>query len=112
GGGNMSQTKFQSLVTPVQNNGSIYNVIYTYNKGSWIVQPYLQYTDVPTNQKIGVVKGASTTGGAILVNHTFKHGFSLPVRREYIVSSGRAKVPDVVNPMYGSGSKGTSLTVT
>ena len=111
-GGNMSQTKFQSLVTPVQNNGSIYNVIYTYNKGSWIVQPYFQYTDVPTNAKIGVAKGASTTGGAILVNHTFKHGFSLPVRWEYIASSGSAKDPDVVNLMFGPGSKGTSITVT
>src|SRR5258708_749630 len=111
-GGNMSQTKFQSLVTPVQNNGTIYNVIYTYNKGSWIVQPYFQYTDVPTKAKIRVVKGASTTGGAILVNHTFKHGFSLPVRWEYIASSGSAKDPDVVNLMFGPGSKGTSITVT
>ena len=84
GGGNLGQTAFQSLATPVQNNGSIYNVIYTYNKGSWIVQPYFQYTSVPTNQKIGIVKGASTTGGAILVSHAFKHGFSLPVRWEYI----------------------------
>ncbi len=111
-GGNMSQTKFQSLATPVQNNGSIYNVIYTYNKGAWIVQPYFQYTNVPTNQKIGVLKGASTTGGAILVNHTFKHGFSLPVRWEYISSSGSAKDPDVVNLMFGPGSAGTSITVT
>src|SRR6266446_10074050 len=108
----MSQTKFQSLVTPVQNNGSIYNVIYTYSKGSWIVQPYFQYTNVPTNAKIGVVKGASTTGGAILVNHTFKHGFSLPVRWEYISSSGNANDPDVVNLMFGPGSKGTSITGT
>ena len=46
------------------------------------MQPYFQYTNVPTNAKIGIAKGASTTGGAILVNHTFKHGFSLPVRWE------------------------------
>jgi hypothetical protein len=77
-GGNYSQTAYQTAATPVQNNGSIYNVIYTYRKGSWLVQPYFQYTSVPTNTKIGIVKGASTTGGAILVNHTFKHGFSLP----------------------------------
>src|SRR5579864_8743207 len=57
-GGNLGQTAFQSLATPVQNNGSIYNVIYTYNKGAWIVQPYWQYTDVPTNAKIGIAKGA------------------------------------------------------
>jgi hypothetical protein len=111
-GGNLGQTAFQSLATPVQNNGSIYNIIYTYNKGSWIIQPYWQLTDVPANAKIGILKGNKTQGGAILVNHTFKHGFSLPVRWEYIASTGSAKDPDVVNLMYGPGSKGTSITVT
>ena len=111
GMGNLGQTAFQTYATPVQNNGSIYNVIYTYNKGAWIVQPYFQYTNVPTNRKIGIAKGASTTGAAILVNHTFKHGFSLPVRWEYIASSGKRTDPDVVNLMYGPGSKGTSITV-
>lgn len=108
-GGNLGQTHYQTLATPVQNNGSIYNVIYTYSKGSWIVQPYFQYTSVPTNASIGIAEGASTTGGAILVNHTFKHGFSLPVRWEYISSSGSAAA---VNLMYGPGSAGTSITVT
>ncbi len=110
-GGNLSQTAYSSYVTPVQNNGSIYNVIYTYSKGSWILQPYFQYTNVPTNAKIGITKGASTTGGAILVNHTFKHGFSLPVRWEYISSSGSVN-DGAVNLMYGPGSAGTSITVT
>lgn len=107
--GNLGQTHYQTLATPVQNNGGIYNVIYTYSKGSWIVQPYFQYTSVPTNASIGIAEGASTTGGAILVNHTFKHGFSLPVRWEYISSSGSAAA---VNLMYGPGSAGTSITVT
>jgi hypothetical protein len=110
-GGNYGQTAYQTAATPVQNNSSIYNVIYTYNKGPWIVQPYFQYTNVPTNPKIGVLKGASTTGGAILVNHTFKHGFSLPMRWEYISSSGRAS-EQAVNLMFGPGSSGTSVTVT
>jgi hypothetical protein len=89
-GGNYGQTGYQTVATPVQNNSSIYNVIYTYTKGSWIVQPYFQYTDVPTNQKIGIVKGASTRGGALLVSRTFKHGFSLAGRGEYITSTGNA----------------------
>jgi hypothetical protein len=110
-GGNAGQTAFQTYATPVQNNGSIYNVIYTYNKGSWIVQPYWQYTSVPTNAKIGIVKGASTNGAAILVSRAFKHGFSLPVRFEYIASSGSA-AQQAVNLMYGPGSSGTSFTVT
>ena len=111
GMGNLSQTKFQTFATPVQNNGSMYAVVYTYTKGPWIIQPYYQYSSVPTNAKIGVVKGASTNGGAILLSHAFKHGFSLPVRWEYIASSGTA-AENAVNLLYGPGSNGTSFTVT
>jgi len=110
-GGNLGQTGFQTYATPVQNNSSIYNVIYTYTKGSWIIQPYFQYNNVPTNAKIGIVKGASTTGGAILLSYAFKHGFSFPVRWEYLTSSGSA-AEDAVNLLYGPGSSGTSITVT
>jgi len=110
--GNLGQTAFQTLATPVQNNSSLYAVIYTYSKGGWIIQPYYQYSSVPTNRKIGILKGNTTQAGAILVSHTFKHGFSLPVRWEYIASTGSANDPDVVNLMYGPGSKGTSITVT
>lgn len=110
-GGNAGQTGYQTTATPVQNNGSIYNVIYTYTKGAWIVQPYFQYTSVPTNPSIGVVKGASTTGEAILVSRVFKHGFSLPARFEYITSSGSA-IDNSVNLMYGPGSSAFSGTLT
>ena len=111
GGGNLGQTNYQTYATPVQDNGSIYNVIYTYTKGPWILQPYFQYSDVPTNLSIGVVKGASTAGGALLASYAFKHGFSLAGRWEYIGSSGSA-AEQAVNLMYGPGSKGTSVTVT
>ncbi len=111
GMGNFGQTKFQTLATPIQNNSSMYYLAYTYSKGAWIVQPYWQYSNVPTNPKIGVVKGASTNGGAILLSRAFKHGFSLPVRWEYITSSGNA-AENAVNLMYGPGSAGTSITVT
>jgi hypothetical protein len=111
GMGNLGQTKFQTLATPVQNNGSMYTLTYTYTKGPWIIQPYYQYSDVPTNASIGVVKGASTNGGAILASYAFKHGFSLPVRFEYITSSGSV-ADNAVNLLYGPGSKGTSFTVT
>jgi hypothetical protein len=111
GGGNLGQTGYQTLATPVQNNGSIYNVIYTYTKGPWIVQPYFQYSDVPTNQSVGVVKGASTRGGAILVSHAFQHGVSLAGRWEYIASTGNA-AQQAVNLIFGPGSSATSVTVT
>jgi hypothetical protein len=110
-GGNLGQTAFSSFSTPVQNNGSIYNVIYTFTKGSWIIQPYFQYTDVPTNVKIGIPDGASTKGGAILLSYAFKHGFSLPLRFEYITSSG-SLAKDSLNLLYGPGSDGTSFTAT
>jgi len=111
GGGNFGTTAFQKLATPVQNSGSIYNVIYTYTKGSWIIQPYYQFNTVPTNAKIGIDKGNSASGGAILLSYAMKHGFSLPVRFEYLASTG-SNANGAVNLMYGAGSTGTSITVT
>lgn len=111
GMGNLGRTVFQTLATPVQNNSSMYALIYTYTKGNWIVQPYHQYSDLPTDQKIGVMRGASTQGGAILVNRTFKHGFSLAGRGEYIASTGSAGKQSV-NLLFGPGSAGWSITLT
>jgi hypothetical protein len=110
-GGNYSQTAFQTLATPVQNNSRIFDIIYTYNKNGWIVQPYFQYTSVPDNAGIGIPEGASTTGGAVLASRTFKHGFSLAGRWEYISSSGSV-AEGSVNLLFGPGSSGTSFTVT
>lgn len=110
-GGNLGHTAFQNLATPVQNNGSIYNIIYTYTKGAWIIQPYYQYTSVPTDLKIGIAKGASTNGGAVLISHSFKHGFSLAGRGEYVTSTGSV-ASNAVNLLYGPGSGGWSATVT
>ena len=111
GMGNLGQTAFRTLATPVQNDGSMYAVIYTYTKGNWFVQPYYQYTDVPTNLNIGVVKGASTEGGALLLNYNFKHGFSLAGRGEYITSTGNA-AEQAVNLIFGPGSGGWAFTLT
>jgi len=111
GMGNLGQTAFQTLATPVQNNGYMHVVIYTYTKGAWIVQPYFQYGKVPTNTSIGIVKGSSATGGALSVSRAFKSGFALPGRFEYIATSGALDGPDV-NLLYGPGSSATSFTVT
>lgn len=111
GMGYLGQTAWQSLSTPVQNNSQVYNVIYTYTKGPWIVQPYLQISNVPTNPAVGVVHGASTVGGAILASRTFKKGFSMTGRWEYIGSNGHS-ANDTVNLMYGPGSAAWSITVT
>ncbi|HLH08722.1 MAG TPA: outer membrane beta-barrel protein [Terriglobales bacterium] len=111
GMGNLGKTAFQTLATPVQNNGTMYAVIYTYTKGNWIVQPYFQYSDVPTHPAIGIVRGASTSGGAVLVNRTLKHGLSLSGRGEYVSSTGTAATR-AVNLLYGPGSDAWSLTLT
>ena len=111
GAGNLGQTAYQTPATPVQNNSSIYNVIYTYTKGAWIIQPYYQYNNVPTNPSVGVGEGASTNGGALLISRAFKHGFTLPARVEYITSSG-SNSEESVNLLFGPGSAGTSLTAT
>jgi len=110
-GGNLKPTPYLSAATPVQNDGSIYNVIYAYTKGAWIIQPYFQYTDVPTNLKIGIANGATTQGEALLLSRAFKHGFSLAGRGEYISSTGNA-AQNSVNLMFGPGSSGTSVTAT
>jgi hypothetical protein len=112
GMGNAGAYAKNTLVTPVTlNNSDIYNVIYTYTKGSWVVQPYFQYTDVPTNAKIGIAQGASTKGGALLATYNFKHGFSLAPRVEYIKSTGSVS-NGAVNLMYGPGSGAFAFTVT
>ena len=77
GMGYLGQTAWQNLATPVQNNSTMYVAEYTYTKGKWIVQPYLQYSNVPTNPPIGVVHGASTWGGAILASRTLSVGSHL-----------------------------------
>jgi hypothetical protein len=87
-------------------------VIYTYTKGPWIVSPYFQYGKLPTNAKVGVTKGTSATGGAINVSYAFKSGFSIPVRVEYLTSSGSATDGSVNMLGFGAGSSGTTFTAT
>jgi hypothetical protein len=111
GGGNLGQTAFTTAATPVQNNGQIYNVIYTYSHKAWVVNPYFQYTNVPTDKRIGIAHGAATRGGAMLVTYNLKHHFSLAGRAEYISSTGDA-AESAVNLVYGPGSAAWSITVT
>ena len=110
-GGNFGQTVFRTLATPMQNNSTIYDVIYTYSRGNWIVQPYWQYTSVPTNEKIEIINGTATNGGALLVNYNFKRSISLAARAEYVSSTGSAAT-QTVNVLYGPGSNAWSATVT
>jgi len=112
GMGNAGAYAKNTLATPLTlNNSQIYNLIYTYSKGAWVIQPYFQYTDVATNPNIGIVQGASTKGGALLATYNFKRGFSLAVRPEYIKSSGDL-ASGSVNLLYGPGSGAFGFTIT
>ena len=116
GMGNLGQTAYAGqpthLATPVQNNGYMHAVIYTYTKGPWIISPYFQYGKLPTNTKVGVAKGTSATGGALNVSYAFKSGFSLPARVEYLTSSGSAADGSVNLLGFGAGSSGVTFTAT
>jgi Putative beta-barrel porin-2, OmpL-like. bbp2 len=111
--GNAGSYAKNTAATPLLlNNSTVYNLIYTYTHGSWVVTPYYQYTDTKTNAAIGILQGAHTNGGALLVNYNLKHGVSLAVRPEYVKSSGTAADPNEINLFYGPGSGAFSFTVT
>jgi len=112
GMGNLDETAFQTLATPVQNNSVMHTVIYTYTKGTWIASAYYQYSNVPTDLAVGVVKGATTNGFAAYLSKSFKKGFALPGRFEYITQSGSIGGSDVNLLGFGPGSSAISYTVT
>jgi len=122
GGANTDRTEVSSSATPVlQNNQQIYNVIYTHTQGAWTLQPYVQYTHVPAMPAVGVNGAASTYGAALLLTYDFGNGatpamlrvpgFKLPMRLEYIGSTGSAAT-GAPSLLYGPGSEAWSLTLT
>jgi len=112
GMGNLSRTRFETAATPIQNNGYMHAVIYTYSKGPWIISPYFQYGDLPTDAHVFVPKATSATGGAFNISYAFKSGFSIPLRVEYLTSSGSPTDGSVNLLGYGAGSAGTTFTAT
>ncbi|HEV2363947.1 MAG TPA: outer membrane beta-barrel protein [Caulobacteraceae bacterium] len=107
GSGNASSSSRSSFATPLnQNNGKIFNLIYTHTKGPWTIQPYLQYGDSPNDPKTGAVAGKAW-GGAILTKYSVTPTISIAARAEYMDSSGAGNLLG-----YGVGSKAWSLTLT
>lgn len=112
GGGNLGRTAKSTFTTPVlQNNGAIYNLIYTHASGPWVLNPYLQYANVPSDPTVGITKGASTFGVALLARYAFDDAWKLAGRVEYITASGSAAAGSP-NLLYGPGSDAWSLTLT
>jgi len=122
-GGNLSHTAkvttttpfFQTTAVPLfQNNETLFSLAYTYSSAPWTITPYFQFTHVPQASSIGAFSSASTIGGAILANYSlgddsFLPGVSLPVRFEYLGSTGTA-AEGAPNLLYGPGSKAWSIT--
>ncbi len=94
-----------------QNNGDIFNAIYTYNAAPWTITPYFQYTNVPGNAFLGAPKGASTYGGAFLANLSLSDNWNVAGRWEYIASTGTVAKGNA-NLLYGPGSEAFSFTLT
>ncbi|MGH8012237.1 MAG: outer membrane beta-barrel protein [Candidatus Binataceae bacterium] len=112
GGGNLGFSKFSNFATPLpQNNGQIYNLIYTFNSAPWMLQPYFQWTVVPHNSELGVFKTTSTLGGAILASYQISEHVFLAARAEFIGSTGSPN-DGAANLLYGPGSRAWSLTLT
>jgi hypothetical protein len=116
-GGNYAHTTKATLATPLfQNNSTLFTLVYTYNSAPWTITPYFQYTHVPAASSIGAFTAAATYGGAILANYSFPEesflpGFSIPIRFEYISTTGNA-ANGAPNLLYGPGSNAWSITLT
>jgi hypothetical protein len=108
GSGNFDKTSRSSFVTPIaQNNGTIWNLMWTHTDGAWVINPYLQYSTTPKDIAFGLPGSASTWGGAVLAKYSFNSLFNLAGRVEYTSSSGSA-----VSLLYGPDSKAWSFTLT
>jgi hypothetical protein len=114
GAGNFGHTDYATSATPyLQNNGSIFNLIYTHTDGPWVISPYVQYSSVDADARLGITHGASTTGVAVLASYGFNDFLKLAGRLEYIDSTGKGTTPaDSVNLLYGPGSSAFSFTIT
>jgi len=104
-----------AVTSPVYNNSQQYVVGYTYNSAPLLISPYAQATYVPKYKAIGVDKATATYGAALLAAYSFPEGklagVSLPVRLEYITSTGSA-TDGSTSLIYGAGSGAYSFTVT
>jgi hypothetical protein len=111
-GGNTGHTGYSTFATPLaQNNGDIFNLIYTWTSGPWTVSPYVQYANVSADAALGFAHDASTTGGAVLVSYALNDDWKIAGRAEYISSSGSVAA-GTPNLLYGPGSDAWSFTVT
>ncbi len=107
GAGDAGKSATSTFITPLlQNNQQIYDLMYTHTEGPWMVQPYLQYSHVPTDPTIGIDSSSETQSAAVLVNYNINPNWNLAGRVEYIGTSGG------LNLLEGPGSRAWSVTIT
>lgn len=112
-GGNLGRNPTTlSFATPVLNDGSVYNLIFTHTSGPWTITPYLQYVTASRDPLHGALKGASSPGAALLVNYAFDEHWKLAGRAEYVSSTGSAADASANMLIAGPGSKAWSFTLT
>ncbi len=109
GGSTKKSYKSSFATNPIYNNSSIYNIIYTYTSGPVMIQPYFQYTHIPSLPLLGTGT-ADTYSGALLARYNFTPNFSIPVRFEYIDTKG--KQANSPNLLYGVGSNAFTFSIT
>jgi hypothetical protein len=104
--GNATTPKVNNFVTPAQqNDGQIYNLIFSHSQGPWTISPYAQFSH--SDYIPGVSLEGNTFGGAVLAKYSFTPLFNLGGRVEYVGSSGKANLLG-----YGVNSDALSVTLT
>jgi Putative beta-barrel porin-2, OmpL-like. bbp2 len=103
--------KSSSATSLYLNNSEIYNLMYTHSGENYAITPYLQYSKVDADERLGLGRSGSTFGAAVLGRYSFNENWSLGGRAEYIKSSGSEEA-GAPNLLYGNNSKAWSLTVT
>jgi hypothetical protein len=113
GGGNLGHTDYGAPLTGpafanatplLQNNSSIFNLIWAHTSGPWTITPYFQYQHVPS---VLGLPSTDTIGGAVLANYAFNSNWSLGGRVEYISADNHSFLE-----LYGPGSNAWSVTIT
>lgn len=110
--GNIGRTGYSTFATPVlQNNTSVYDLIYIRSSGPWKLQPYFQYTRLAQQTAIGADRTTTTVGAAFLASRTLGQHWALAARGEIIQNSGKVGGASL-NLIYGPGSDAGSVTLT
>jgi hypothetical protein len=111
-GGSVNTETVNTFVTPVlQNNSTVYNLVFTHTSGPWTVSPTLQYTNVPSDTQLNTTHSLHTFGAGFYGVYTMDGGYSMAGRFEYISSNGNKNDPTFLLA-YGPGSNAWSLTLT